>query len=50
MAENLREEMGEAGKIKQSEGETAQTTVVSAIRAAADAGTIVLVIADEEED
>ncbi|MEJ6814167.1 MAG: FliG C-terminal domain-containing protein, partial [Octadecabacter sp.] len=50
MAENLREEMGEAGKTKQSDGETAQTTVVSAIRAAADAGTIVLVIADEEED
>ncbi|MDB4053546.1 flagellar motor switch protein FliG [Octadecabacter sp.] len=49
MAENLREEMGEAGKIKQSDGETAQTTVVSAIRAAPDAGTIVLVIADEED-
>ncbi|MCF2872200.1 flagellar motor switch protein FliG [Octadecabacter sp. G9-8] len=50
MADNLREEMGEAGKIKQSDGEAAQTAVVSAIRAAADAGTIVLVVEDEDEE
>ena len=49
MADNLREEMGEAGKIKQADGEAAQTAVVSAIRAAADAGTIVLIVEDDEE-
>ncbi len=50
MADNLREEMGEAGKIKQSDAEQAQTDVVSAIRAAADAGTITLIVEGEEED
>lgn len=49
MADNLREEMGEVGKIKQSDGEAAQTAVVTAIRAAADAGTVVLVVEEEEE-
>lgn len=49
MADNLREEMGEAGKIKQSDGESAQTAVVSAIRAASDAGTISLIVEEEEE-
>ncbi len=48
MVENLRDEMGEAGKIKQSDGETAQTTVVSAIRAAADAGTIFWLLATKK--
>ncbi len=46
MADNLREEMAEAGAIKQSDGEMAQTSVVTAIRAAADAGTIALVVED----
>lgn len=50
MAESLREEMAEAGKVKQAVGEKAQTAVVTAIRAAADAGTITLIIADDEED
>ena len=51
MADNLREEMSEAGTIKPSDGETAQTAVVSAIRNAADAGTIVLIVqGDDEED
>ena len=50
MAENLREEMGEAGKIKSSDGEKAQTAVVTAIRAAADTGTIVLTVEDEDDD
>ena len=49
MADNLREEMEETGKIKQSEGEEAQTSVVSAIRAAADAGTITLIVESDED-
>lgn len=43
MADNLREEISEVGKVKQSDGELAQTAVVTAIRDAADAGTIMLV-------
>lgn len=50
MAENLREEMSEAGKIKQSDGEAAQSAVITAIRAAADAGTIALVVEGEGDD
>lgn len=49
MADNLREEMGEIGKVKQSDGEKAQTAVVTAIRAAADAGTVTLIVEDEDE-
>ncbi|PVA08024.1 FliG C-terminal domain-containing protein [Thalassorhabdomicrobium marinisediminis] len=48
MADNLREEMGEVGTIKQSEAEAAQTAVVSAIRAAVDAGTITLIVEEDE--
>ena len=48
MAENLREEMGEAGKIKLADAEAAQNAVVTAIRAAADAGTVVLTLGEEE--
>lgn len=48
MADNLREEMGEVGKIKQTDAEAAQNAVVTAIRAAADAGTIVLNMGDED--
>jgi flagellar motor switch protein FliG len=48
MADNLREEMSEAGKIKQSDAEAAQTAVVTAIRAAADAGTITLNLDGED--
>ena len=48
MADNLREEMGEAGKIKLSDAEAAQTAVVQAIRNAADAGTVVLINEDED--
>ncbi|HCP81562.1 MAG TPA: flagellar motor switch protein FliG [Octadecabacter sp.] len=50
MADNLREEMSEVGKIKPSDGENAQTAVVTAIRAAADAGTIVLIAEDDDEE
>lgn len=48
MADSLREEIAEAGTIKLSDGETAQTAVVTAIRAAADAGTITLVVAEDD--
>jgi len=50
MADNLREEMGEVGKIKQSDAEAAQAAVVTAIRAAADAGTITLVLTEEDDE
>ena len=50
MADNLREEMGEAGKIKLADAEAAQAAVVTAIRAAADDGTITLVLEDESDD
>jgi flagellar motor switch protein FliG len=48
MADNLREEMSESSKIKQSDAEAAQTAVVTAIRAAADAGTITLNLDGED--
>ncbi|NOD62947.1 MULTISPECIES: flagellar motor switch protein FliG [unclassified Ruegeria] len=48
MADNLREEMGERGRVKQSEAEDAMTQVVGAIRTLADAGTIALVDPEEE--
>ncbi|MEL6958496.1 MAG: FliG C-terminal domain-containing protein [Pseudomonadota bacterium] len=48
MADNLREEMGEVGSIKTAEAEAAQTSVVSAIRAVADAGEITLLSDDDE--
>ena len=48
MADNLREEIDEAGTIKQVDGESAQNSVVTAIREAADAGTITLITKDEE--
>lgn len=50
MAENLREEMSEVGKIKLSDAEAAQNAVVKAIRAAADAGDIVLIVDDADEE
>jgi flagellar motor switch protein FliG len=50
MADSLREEMSELGKVRRSQGEAAQAAVVTAIRAAADAGTIALVASEEEEE
>lgn len=50
MADSLREEMAEIGPIKKSRAEEAQTAVVTAIRAAADAGTINLILESEEEE
>ncbi|MEX0367557.1 MAG: flagellar motor switch protein FliG [Ruegeria sp.] len=49
MADNLREEMGERGKIKQADAEQAMTEVVGAIRALLDEGAITLVEPEEEE-
>jgi len=48
MADGLREELGERGKVKPSDGEAAQTAVVTAIRGAVDAGTITLIVEDDE--
>ena len=49
MAENLREEIAERGKVKQSDAEEAMTQIVGAIRAAVDDGTITLVEEDSED-
>jgi flagellar motor switch protein FliG len=49
MAENLREEMAERGKVKQAEGEDAMTQIVGAIRALVDDGAISLVEDESEE-
>lgn len=50
MADNLREEMGERGRVRQSEAEDAMTQVVGAIRMLVDAGTIALIENDEDEE
>jgi len=50
MADSLREEMSEVGKIRPAEAEKAQAAVVTAIRDAADAGTITLIVAQDDED
>jgi len=48
MAENLREEMTEAGTIRERDGEAAMTAVVAAIRRLDLAGEITLIIPDPE--
>ncbi|WP_170418212.1 flagellar motor switch protein FliG [Ruegeria arenilitoris] len=48
MADNLREEIAERGKVKQAEAEEAMTQIVGAIRKLVDAGTITLVEADAD--
>ena len=50
MADQLREELEEAGKIKASDCDAAMSAVVSTIRAMEDSGTLVLVVAEEEEE
>ena len=50
MADSLREEMGERGKVKKSEGESAMNAVVGAIRDAVDSDEISLISTEEEED
>lgn len=48
MADNLREEMADRGKVRQSEAEDAMAQIVGVIRALLDDGTITLVETDEE--
>lgn len=50
MADQLREEMGERGKIKKADGEAAQAQLIGAIRAKADAGDITLIETEDDED
>ncbi|NVO55669.1 flagellar motor switch protein FliG [Rhodobacteraceae bacterium B1Z28] len=50
MADNLREEMADRGRVKQSEAEDAMTQIVGTIRNMVDDGTIILIETDEEED
>ena len=50
LADNLREEMTERGKVKQVDAEEAMSNVITAIRALLDEGTITLVEEDEDED
>lgn len=50
MADSLREEMGEAGKIKAKDGEEAMTAVINAIREMEARGDLLLVAEEEEEE
>ncbi len=50
MADNLREEMAERGRVKQAEAEDAMTQIIGAVRTLVDAGTIILVETEEDED
>ena len=50
MADNLREEMAERGKVKQSDTEDAMSQIVAAIRALLDEGAITLVETEEAEE
>ncbi|MDA7963370.1 FliG C-terminal domain-containing protein [Ruegeria sp.] len=50
MADNLREEVTERGKVKQSEAENAMSEVVAAIRTLLDAGTIIQIEEEEDEE
>ncbi|MEO1106307.1 MAG: FliG C-terminal domain-containing protein [Pseudomonadota bacterium] len=50
MADNLREEMAERGRVKQAEAEEAMTQIIGAVRTLVDAGTIILVETEEDED
>lgn len=50
IAESLREEIAEKGKVKTSDGETAMTAVVAATRSLVEAGEIALILPDADED
>nr|WP_246039900.1 FliG C-terminal domain-containing protein [Sulfitobacter sabulilitoris] len=50
MADQLREEMGEAGKLKTTEVEEAMATMVSVIRRMEAAGDLLLVVPEDEAD
>jgi flagellar motor switch protein FliG len=49
MAENLREEIKERGRVKRAEAEAAMARIVGAIRERADAGEVTLIVAEEAE-
>ena len=49
MAEGMRDEMGELGKVKEVDGEEAMSAVVAEIRALEAAGEVFFVAEDEEE-
>lgn len=50
MAQTLREEMGERGRIKEKEAEAAQTSVINAIRDLEAAGELTLLREEEDDD
>ena len=50
MAEAIREEMADLGKVKAKDGEEAMTEVINAIRTLEANGEITLIIPDEDED
>ncbi len=50
MAESLREEIGEAGKIKQKLGEEAMNMVIAAIRELESQGELTLIVEEEDDD
>lgn len=50
MADNLRDEIQEKGKVKRSEGEAAMTVVVSAVRELQSDGVLTLISLDADED
>ena len=50
MADQLREEIEERGKIPLKDGESAMTEVVGAVRTLADAGEITLIVPEEDDD
>ncbi len=50
MADNLREEIGERGKVKQQEAEEAMSVIISAIQNLQEQGAIALIEADEDEE
>lgn len=50
MADNLRDEIRDKGKVKRSEGEAAMTTVVGVIRSLEDEGALQLIDPEEDRD
>lgn len=50
MADALREEMGERGKVKKADGEAAQSALITAIRERAEIGEISLIQPDDEAE
>ena len=50
MAATIREEIAGLGRVKDKDAEAAQTALVMAIRALVDAGELVLIVDEEEED